>query len=117
MADVHVIRVLATDTEHEDAVNDSPFAPPYVTATACPLVGPKFDPSITMDSPPSVPRVLTDARLTSVIAGAVYDSVAEERALVWPPTVTSHLWPAPTPTGDVQVISEFALDTEHDVAV
>ena len=79
-------------------------------------VGPKLLPVIVIEAEPAVAIVSpeTDKPLTD---GGPYPNVAEERALVWPPTVTSHLWPAPTPSGDVQVISEFALDTEHDVAV
>ena len=102
---MHVIRVLAIDTEHDDAVNASPLVPPYLKTTVCPLVGPKFVPSTTIDSPPAVPSVLTDAKLTSVIAGAVYDNVEDDKILVCPPTDAFHLWPAPTPADDVHVMT------------
>ena len=103
-AEEHVICVLADDTLHDVAVNNVPSDPPYVTATVCPVVGPKLVPASTIDSPPAVPRVLTDAKLTPVITGAVYDSVAEDRALVCSPTVVLHLCPAPTPADEVHVM-------------
>jgi hypothetical protein len=39
------------------------------------------------------------------MAAAVYDSVADDSADVCDPTVTFHLWLAPTPAADVQVIA------------
>ena len=44
-------------------------------------------------------------RCESVMAAAVYDSVADDSADVCDPTVTFHLWLAPTPAADVQVIA------------
>ena len=99
----HVICVLADDTLHDVAVNRVPSDPPYVTATVCPLVGPKLVPVTTIDSPPSVASV--PVTVTPVMAAAVYDSVADDSADVCDPTVTFHLWLAPTPAADVQVIA------------
>ena len=45
----HVISVLADVTLHDEAVNSAPSDPPYVTATVCPLVGPKLLPASTID--------------------------------------------------------------------
>ena len=89
-AEEHVICVLADDTLHDVAVNRVPSDPPYVTATVCPLVGPKLVPASTIDSPPSVANDPLNWE-TPVMAAAVYDSVADDSADVCDPTVTFHL--------------------------
>ena len=85
----HEICVLADVTLHDVAVNNVPSDPPYVTATVCPVVGPKLVPASTIDSPPSVASV--PVTVTPVMAAAVYDSVADDSADVCDPTVTFHL--------------------------
>ena len=55
------------------------------------------NPAVSIFDPPPILRPDT--------AGAVYDSVADDSADVCDPTVTFHLWLAPTPAADVQVIA------------
>ena len=90
--------------------------PPYVAVMPLLEVGPKLLPVIVIDSEPAVAIVPPDTD-RPLMAGSPYPNVTEERELAWPPTVTIHLCPVLTPAGDVQVTSEFALVTEHDVAV
>ena len=52
---------------------------PYVAVTVFPLVGPKFVPFNVIMAPPLVDMLLPPA--TTVIAGAVYDTVPDESAL------------------------------------
>ena len=61
------------------AVYVVPLAP-YVAVTTFPLVGPKFVPFNVILAPPAV--TIDDPPATVVIAGDVYDTVADDNALV-----------------------------------
>ena len=98
-----MITVSAVVTEQLVAVYSVPEAP-YVADMPLLDRGPKFVPVIVISSLPAVAIVLPDTA-NEVTAGAVYDSVADDSADVCDPTVTFHLWLAPTPAADVQVIA------------
>ncbi len=76
------------------AVYVVPLAP-YVALTTFPVVGPKFVPVNVIVAPPFVDMLLPPA--TPLIAGTMYDTVADDSALVCDPTVTIHLRPALSP--------------------
>ena len=95
--------VLAVVTEQLVAMYPVPEAP-YVADMPLLDKGPKFVPDIVISSSPPVSIVLPDTAKEAT-AGAVYDSVADDSADVCDPTVTFHLWLAPTPAADVQVIA------------
>ena len=106
--------VLAVVTEQLVAVYPVPEAP-YVADMPLLDKGPKFVPDIVISSLPPVAIVLPDTANDDT-AGTVYESVADDSADTCDPTVTFHLWLAPTPAADVQVISVFAVLTEQLVA-
>ena len=95
--------MLAVVTEQSVAVYPVPDAP-YVADMPLLDKGPKLVPDMVISSLPAVAIVLPDTA-NEVTAGAVYDSVADDSADVCDPTVTFHLWLAPTPAADVQVIA------------
>ena len=96
--------MLAVVTEQSVAVYPVPDAP-YVADMPLLDKGPKLVPDMVISSLPAVAIVLPPVTANEVTAGAVYDSVADDSADVCDPTVTFHLWLAPTPAADVQVIA------------
>ena len=109
---VHCAVVSAVVTEQLVAVYSTPLGPYVAVATP---VGPKFVPVSVTVVPPDVGMLPPPA--TDEITGAVYDSVAVDRALDCPPTVTIHFSAVPEPGPDVHWIAVWAVVTEHDVAV
>ena len=91
---LHWICVFATATVHPLAAYVVPVVP-YVAVTVFPDVGPKSVPVKLIVVPPPVP--IDEPPATAVIAGAVYDVVPLDDALVCDPTVTFHTKLAPTP--------------------
>jgi hypothetical protein len=106
--------VFATVTLQPLAVYVVPLVP-YVAETTLPDTGPKFVPVNVIVAPPLVDRAEPPATL--LITGAVYDSLADDAALAWLPTVTTHTRFAPTPTTLTHVIVLLSRVTAHDVAV
>ena len=94
---------MAVVTEQSVAVYPVPDTP-YVADMPLLDKGPKLVPDMVISSLPAVAIVLPDTA-NEFTAGAVYASVADDSADVCDPTVTFHLWLAPTPAADVQVIA------------
>jgi len=117
---VHSTSVCGVTTTHPVAAHDRP-AVTYRAVTVWPTDGPKFDPDTCTRVPPDVgmaDRLSDPATATSdVMAGAAYDvaTLADDSALVCPPTVTSHRRPDPTPSTLSHRSSTCAVDTTHDV--
>ena len=103
---VHSIVVCDTVTEQPVAVYPVPPVP-YVALTLVPVT-PKFRPDSVIVEPPAVAIEPPD---TPLMNGGEYDNVALDGTLVWPPTVTLNLRPAPTPGTLVHFITVFAVVT------
>jgi hypothetical protein len=65
--------------------------------------------------PPLVGMLLPPA--TALIEGTVYDTVDDNTALVWEPTLTSHFKLAPTPATLAHLICVFATLTMQPLAL
>jgi hypothetical protein len=104
---VHCIVVCETVTAQPVAVYPLPLAP-YVALTLVPVT-PKFRPESVIVAPPAV--TIEEPPDTPLMNGGEYDNVALDGTLVWPPTVTLNLRPAPTPGTLVHFITVFAVVT------
>ena len=87
--------MLATVTLHPLAAYVLPVVP-YVAVTTFPVVGPKLVPVSVTVAPPDV--TIDEPPATPLIAGAVYDVVPLDEALVCAPAVTFHTRFAPIPS-------------------